>query len=141
VDRSGPGVEELLVLRTTAALAVLVAAGALCAQAVAAKPKIAHRHELSALFTLDKGWRPVSDWDLAPYSNHFHKILGSCRINAESLTNTVLWLSDKASDLGHRIVTNLMMLKAITRRITWTGRMPCQQTFDNAEGHMEAGGP
>ena len=51
-------------MRRTAALAVLVLSGALCAQAVTATPRLQHRHELSALFTLDRGWRPVSDYDL-----------------------------------------------------------------------------
>src|SRR5262245_44216267 len=124
----------------TAALLVAVVCGA-CAEGASAKP-LQHRHELSALFTLDKGWRPVSDYDLAPYNVHFHKILGSCRISAEALTNTVIWLAYKASDLGHRYVTNLMMMKAITRRITWPGQAAsCRRTFDLAEGHMEAGGP
>ena len=128
-------------IRGAAALAVLIVLGAFSAQAGTAKDVISHRHELNALFTLDRGWRPVSDYDLKAYNIHFHKILSSCRINAENLTNTVIWLAYKASDLGQRHVSNLMMMKAITRRITWTRPAACGKTFDNAEGHMEAGGP
>ena len=128
-------------IRHAAALAVLVMTGALCAQAAAATPKLQHRHEISALFTLDRGWRPVSDYDLKQYDLHFHRILGSCKIGAEHLTNTVIFLAYKAGDQGQRIVTNLMMMKAITRRITWTGKASCAKTFNVAEGHMESGGP
>jgi hypothetical protein len=131
------------VIRRTTALAVLVLAAVLCAQAAAAKPKPAlqHRHELSALFTLDRGWRPVSDYDLRQYNIHFHRILSSCKIGAEHLTNSVIALAYKAADQGQRVVTNLMMMKAITRRITWIGKASCGKTFNVAEGYMEAGGP
>jgi hypothetical protein len=128
-------------MRRTAALAVLVMTGALCAQAAAAPSKLEHRHELSALFTLDRGWRPVSDFDLRQYDLHFHKILASCKIGAEHLTNSVIFLAYKAGDQGQRVVTNLMMMKAITRRITWKGKASCGKTFNVAEGYMENGGP
>jgi hypothetical protein len=129
------------VIRRTAALALLAMAGAVCAQAAPPKPVMQHRHELTALFTLDRGWRPVSDYDLKQYNLHFHKILASCHISSEQLTKTVIALAYKASDQGQRIVTNLMMMKAITRRITWTGKASCGKTFNVAEGYMENGGP
>ena len=128
-------------MRRTAALAVLVLSGVLCAEAATATPRLQHRHELSALFTLDRGWRPVSDYDLQQYNLHFHRILSSCKIGATHLTNSVIQLAYKAGDQGQRIVTNLMMMKAITRRITWTGKASCGKTFNVAEGYMEAGGP
>jgi len=110
------------------------------------QPESEHPHGLSesqfdALFTIDRGWRPVSDYDLRQYNLHFHKILASCKISSEHLTNTVIALAYKAGDQGQRIVTNLMMMKAITHRITWTGKASCAKTFNVAEGYMEAGGP
>src|SRR5262245_46936955 len=91
------------VIRRTAALAILVMVGAVCAaQAAPPKPAMQHRHELSALFTLDRGWRPVSDYDLRQYNLHFHKILASCKISSEYLTNTVIALAYKAGDQGQR---------------------------------------
>jgi hypothetical protein len=87
------------------------------------------------------GWRPRSDADLAVYNREFNRIMRSCRISAELLTNNMLFLADKASDLGQRDVTALMMMKAVTRRITWSGKANCARTFHVAEGYMEAGGP
>jgi hypothetical protein len=123
----------------TAALLAASLCG-LCAATASAKP-LQHRHELSALFYLDKGWRPVSDYDLGPYDVTLHRILGACKIGAEQLTNTTIHLADKAGYQGGRRVTNLMMLKAIARRITWTRPTSCVHTFNIAEGYMENGGP
>src|SRR5262249_7854828 len=109
--------------------------------AASAEPKVAHRHELAALFFLDKGWRPVSDYDLAPYDRAFHRVLGACRISPTQLTDTTIHLAEKATYLGARVVTNLMLLKAIARRITWTKPVSCTHTFNLAEGHLEAGDP
>jgi hypothetical protein len=58
------------------------------------------------------------------------------------LTNMSIWLADKASVMGGRRVSGLMMLQSIARRITWeTGRQPCWVMYDQAEGHLEAGDP
>ena len=51
----------------------------------------------------------------------------------------VIYLADKASVLGARRVTNLMLMRAITRRITWTGRARCAKTFNVAEAYAETG--
>ena len=129
-------------IRATAAVAAVTILGcALLASSASANRAMAHRNEITALFTIDHGWRPVSDYDLRTYNREFHRILGSCKINAENLTNTMLFLAYKASDQGQRYVTSLMMMKAVTRRITWNGQASCRHTFDLAEGHMEAGGP
>lgn len=71
---------------------------------------MAHRHEVTALYVIDHGWRPASDFDLAAYNREFHRILGACKINSENLTNTMIFLAYKASDQGQRYVTNLMMI-------------------------------
>ncbi|HEY4348686.1 MAG TPA: hypothetical protein VGM80_13945 [Gaiellaceae bacterium] len=104
---------------------------------------IVYRPEVSALYVIDhQGIRPPDDIPLVSYSKEFQRIIGSCRVSREFLTNTMIELADKASELGARNVTSLMMMKAITRRITWAGRRSlCLDTFDNAEGHMETGGP
>ena len=127
---------------TMAAFAVFAVLCALDAESASARPAIPHHHEVNALYVIDhSGRNPASDADLVAYSTEFSTILRSCRINVEDLTNSMLWLADKASDQGQRHVSSLMMMKAITRRITWTKPTSCRSTFDLAEGHMEAGGP
>ena len=104
---------------------------------------IVNRAPITALFVYDhQGANPNGNVDLVPYSQSFAKILDSCQISAEDEASMMVDLSDKASELGARTVTVLMMMKAIARRIDWTGRkVICWDTFDLAEGHMEAGGP
>ena len=125
----------------TATLLAALLCGLGAAVASAGQGTIQHRHELSALFFLDKGWQPVSDYDLGPYDRAFHRILGACKISPTHLTNTAIHLADKASYQGARVVTNLMLLKAVARRITWTKPTSCARTFSLAEGHLEAGDP
>jgi hypothetical protein len=127
---------------TTAAFAIFTALCALSAESATAKPAIPHHHQVSALYVIDhRGRNPASDADLLAYSREFHTILRSCKINVDDLTNSMLWLSFKASEQGDWYVSSLMMMKAVTRRITWTTPTSCRGTFDLAEGHMEAGGP
>jgi hypothetical protein len=104
---------------------------------------IANRHEVSALYVIDhQGLNPRDDTVILPYSKAFQKILASCTIGAEDLTNAMIELAAKASELGARHVSSLMMMNAVTRRITWAKqRIACWSTFDDAEGHMENGGP
>lgn len=105
--------------------------------------QIVNRHEVSALYVIDhQGAPPEDDVALLSYSSEFQKILGACNVSAEDLTNLMIQLADKASELGARHVSSLMMMQAVTRRITWTKpRIVCSNTFDLAEGHMETGGP
>ena len=128
--------------RTTAALAALVIACAAGVETAVAKEEISYRREITALYVIDHwGWKPRNDAELAVYNREFNKIMRSCRIGSTLLTNNMLFLADKASDLGQRDVTALMMMKAVTRRITWSGKANCARTFHVAEGYMEAGGP
>jgi len=130
------------VVRGTTAFAILALLCALSAASAAAKPAFPHRHQVNALYVIDhEGRNPASDAELVAYAREFHTILRSCRITAGDLTNLMLFLAYKAGDQGQRRISSLMMMKAVTRRITWTRRAPCWGTFDNAEGHMEAGGP
>ena len=109
---------------------------------VASALEYVNRHEIQALYVFDhSGANPRNDVALLPYSKALARIVGSCTINLEDTTNNMIELSQKASELGARRVTALMMMEAVTRRIDWTGRKDCTTTIDNAEGHMESGGP
>ena len=124
------------------AFALLAAFCAAGAHAAPAKKAMPHHHELNALYVIDhRGANPSSDAVLADYSAAFHRILRSCQINAEVLTNSMLWVAYKASDQGQRRVSSLMAMQAVARRITWTHRAACWRIFDTAEGHLEAGDP
>jgi hypothetical protein len=125
-------------------LAALVAS--LCAllpQAALASPMPDH-HQMVALYVIDhNGEMPASDALLLAYSQPFQKILASCRIGVDDLTNRVLALADQAGWNGGRTVTSLQMLDAIARRITWPLSSPhgCGYVYNLAEAHMETGGP
>jgi hypothetical protein len=111
-------------------------------EARSASTLIVNRHEATSLYIFDHhGRNPGSDVDVVTYSDQFKKILASCRITLTDLPTTMIELSEKASEVGGRYVSTLMMMKAVARRIDWKGRAECTPTFDNAEGHMEAGGP
>jgi hypothetical protein len=108
----------------------------------AATARLQYRHEVEALYVIDHhGKRPASPVQLLPYSTAFTKIMGACMISAEDNTNLMIQLSDKATVLGARNVTSLGMLQAVARRIDWHGKRPCWSVYDDAEGHMETGGP
>ena len=129
--------------RRRAAL-VLLAVCALSVGCGAAAAKLPHYHQVDALYVIDHaGANPRTDTALVPYSRAFEKVLASCRTNANDLTNVAIALAEKASDLGGRTVTNLEMLQAIARRISWPESSPhgCGFIDDLAEAHMEAGGP
>ena len=101
-------------------------------------------HQLDALYVIDhNGGNPKADSALDPYARSFQKVLAACRTNPDDLTNETIALAEKASDVGGRLVTNLAMLRAIARRITWPLSVPhgCGYIYDLAEAHMEAGGP
>ncbi len=101
-------------------------------------------HQLDALYVIDhNGGNPKADSALAPYARAFQKVLAGCRTNPDDLTNETIALAEKSSDVGGRLVTNLAMLRAIARRITWPLSVPhgCGYIYNLAEAHMEAGGP
>ncbi len=108
----------------------------------AASTPIRNTHEIGALYVFDHGGAsPTRAVSLVPYSRAFARIIASCRISAEDTTNLMIELSQKASELGARRVTTVQMMEAVVRRIDWKGKKPCWTTFDNAEAHMESGGP
>jgi hypothetical protein len=121
---------------------MLVACGsAAAADATSGAPT---HDQLTALYVIDhSGGQPSSGSALAPYVQPFEKILASCRIGSDDLTNLALNLAEKSSYVGGRNVTSLQMLRAIARRITWpsTDRQGCGYIYNLAEAHMETGGP
>jgi hypothetical protein len=101
-----------------------------------------YKHEVGALYVIDHhGKNPRGAVDLLPYSTAFVKIMAACKITVEDNTNLMWQLADKASVLGGRHVSSLQMLQAVARRIDWTGKRFCWNVYDDAEGHMETGGP
>jgi hypothetical protein len=104
---------------------------------------IRNLHEIRSLYVFDhRGKNARRAVDLVPYSQAFAKIVDSCTLGPEATTNLMIELSQKASDLGARNVSTLQMLQAVARRIDWKARQrPCWAVFDDAEGHMETGGP
>jgi hypothetical protein len=107
-----------------------------------ASEQLQYKHEVGALYVIDHhGSNPKGAVDLLPYSKAFVKIMGACKITAEDNTNLMWQLADKASVLGGRRINSLQMLQAVARRIDWTGKRVCWSVYDDAEGHMETGGP
>ena len=108
-----------------------------------AASQLRYKRMVEALYVFDhNGTQPSGAAALLPYSSALGTIADSCTISPEDATNLMFDLSDKASSLGARTVTTLAMLKAIVRRIDWKNKqIDCTATFDNAEGHMENGGP
>jgi hypothetical protein len=110
--------------------------------AKAASKLIVNPHQLGSLYGFDHmGKVPANDSGLLPYSNSFEHIYSSCLISIDDLPTQAISLSEMASELGGRYVTALGMMKAIERRIVWKGRQDCAGVFENAEAHMESGGP
>lgn len=108
----------------------------------AALADLAYPRQSEALYVYDHvGANPPGPQALTPYSNALEAIVAACTFGVDDTTNLMIHLSDMASEQGGRIVTTLQMLQAVVRRIDWKGRRPCYSTFDDAEGHMEAGGP
>jgi hypothetical protein len=107
-----------------------------------AAAQLQYQHEVGALYVIDHdGKNPPSEVELLPYSKAFVTIMAACKISAEDNTNLMWQLADKASVLGARHVTSLQMLQAVARRIDWKGKRVCWTVYDDAEGHMETGGP
>jgi hypothetical protein len=120
--------------------ALCAALGAGCGAAGAPR----NYHQLDALYVIDhNGGNPEPGSALTPYAQSFEKVLAGCRTNPDDLTNETIALAEKASDVGGRMVTNLAMLRAIARRITWPLGVlhGCGYIYNLAEAHMEAGGP
>jgi hypothetical protein len=125
-------------------LGLLLGALALLVAACGGATQMRDFQQLDALYVIDhNGGNPASDAALGPYALAFGKVLVGCKTDADDLTNRTIDLAEKASDLGGRNVTNLEMLRAIARRITWPSGTPhgCGYVYNLAEAHMEAGGP
>jgi hypothetical protein len=102
---------------------------------------IVFRRQVTAMYVNDhNGRQPKDDVDLLPYSQAFGKIVASCNDSAENLPGMLVDMSDQATELGTRNVTAMMMMAAISKRITWRGHRDCTQTYNQAEGHVEGGG-
>jgi hypothetical protein len=113
---------------------------ALIAVSAAAAMPMRHRHEVNALYVIDhQGKNPVDPTELIAYSLPFEKILGGCNTGVTKLTNEMIQLANKASEVGARNVTSLQMMQSIARRITWKARRACGTVMNLAEGHLEAG--
>ncbi len=99
-----------------------------------------NHHQMVALYVIDHyGKTPPSEAVLVPYSRPFQKILASCRIGVDDLTNLMTQLSYKAGEVGARYVTNLQMLTSVARRITWTKPRACGSIYNRAEAYLEDG--
>jgi hypothetical protein len=136
-------VRSLMWVRYRGACALLAALGLLVA-GCGGSARPSDYHQLDALYVIDhNGGNPSSDAALTPYEQPFQRVLAGCRIDADGLTNETIALAEKASDVGGRVVTNLGMLRAIARRITWPLSEPhgCGYIYNVAEAHMETGGP
>jgi len=103
-------------------------------------PQMPDQEQMNALYVIDhNGKNPVDPTELLAYSRPFQKILGSCRVSVDALTNRMIYLADKASEVGARNVTSLDMLESVARRITWTTEKSCGYVMNLAEGNLEAG--
>ena len=112
----------------------------LAASAAPAARQMPDKQQMSALYVIDhNGKNPVDPTELLAYSRPFQKILGSCRTSVDLLTNQMIYLADKASEVGARTITSLDMLESVARRITWTTQKSCDYVMNLAEGNLEAG--
>jgi len=99
-----------------------------------------NHHQVEALFVIDhNGINPRTDRDLLPYSTPFQKIVRGCHVGADALTMNAINLADKASAVGARHVTALMILKSIAIRVTWVEKRGCQYVYNLAEARRENG--
>ena len=121
--------------------AVLLAGWALfAASPAAAGPQMAHKQQMQALYVIDhNGKNPVAPTELLAYARPFQKILVSCNMSVDVLTNRMIYLAEKASEVGARNITNLDMLESVARRITWSRPQNCSYVINLPEGHLEAG--
>jgi hypothetical protein len=121
---------------------VVLALAAVCALAppVSGAASMPNHHQVEALFVIDHdGINPRTDRDLLAYSTPFQKILRGCHVGADALTMNAINLADKASALGARHVTALMILKSIAIRVTWVEKRGCQSVYNLAEARRENG--
>jgi hypothetical protein len=113
---------------------------AVMAGSAAAATIFPNQQRLTAMYVEDhNGTAPRTAGALGPYSSAFQKILGACRTGPDSLTMLAINLSEQASEVGGRNVTNLMMLKAIAHHITWRAPMDCSYIYSISEAHLENG--
>jgi hypothetical protein len=113
------------------AAAVALLALAACAAAAAAVP---HRADVVRLYVADHGGRqPLSDAQLQPYSREVEMLLAACTISSVDLTHSASSLARRVSLAGGTRFTSLRMLQAFARRVTWTKRRDCWNTFFDVE--------
>jgi hypothetical protein len=126
----------------TGRLGVVLVIAALCGAAPpgSGATSLPNHHQVEALFVIDHdGTSPRSDVELLPYSTTFQKILGGCYVGPDALTMNAINLADKASAIGARHVTALMILKSIAVRVTWVQKRGCHYVYDLAEARRENG--
>jgi hypothetical protein len=117
----------------------IVAAALLFAGAATAA--IPHRADVTKLYARDHGGRaPKSEAELAPYSKEYEKLLASCMIQPADLTGATTSMAGQVASAGGRSFSSLQMLRAFTRRITWTARRDCWNTFFDVESAMSRRG-
>ena len=125
-----------------AVLLLSVVCGVGSSQALAAKPSMPHHRQMVALYVIDhRGGNPPSDAYLVAYSQAFTRVMGGCRVSRDDLITIALNVSDQASYNGGRDVSLLYTLKAIARRVTWSGTRSCGYIYNIAEANLEAGNP
>ncbi len=113
---------------------------AVLAGSAAAATVFPNQQRLTAMYVEDhNGKTPQTAVALGPYSTAFEKILGACQTGPDALTMLAINLSEQASEVGARNVTNLMMLTAIAHHITWRTRINCTYIYSISEAHLENG--
>ena len=121
-------------------LGICVCCLAVMAGSAAAANVFPNQQRLTALYVVDhNGSSPQAAVALGPYSSAFQRILGACRTGPDALTMLAINLSEQASEVGARNVTNLMMLQAIAHHITWRSPINCSFIYSLSEAHLENG--
>jgi hypothetical protein len=99
---------------------------------------VPHLAQVRTLYVKDHGGlQPTGTAVLLPYSKAFEKVLDSCTINSGDLADATLFWSGKISAVGGPHTTSLSILRAFGKRITWTTRRDCWNTFIAVEAQME----
>jgi len=120
------------------AVAFLALAAAATASGFGSAPAVPHLAQVRTLYAKDHaGTRPQGDAVLLPYSKAFEKVLDSCTISSSDLASATLFWSGKLSTIGSQPTTSLSILQAFGKRITWSTRRDCWNTFIAVEARME----
>ena len=117
----------------------LVALGAVAAASASrSAPAVPHLTQVRTLYVKDHaGVRPPGLAVLLPYSKAFERVLDSCTITSSDLADATLFWSGKISAIGGPRTTSLSVLQAFGKRITWSTRRDCWNTFIAVEARME----